>query len=255
MKSVKRTIGIVTAIMAAITATIFGANSGASADESGPGTTATATIALGTHNTLRGAATFHNFAGVIGWQEVNDPADRDKMRRQLGDGYRHYVPAPAPAKAVPISWRVPRFTLVDSGYKKTHDGESNVTPARYITWVILKVNATGKKFIFINTHFISGAWSKHPERQERWRKHYNILYNRVATFRKYHPRKPIFVVGDFNRHKAMPMPSPVKWVPVAGVSGVPIDQMYASSTIAHSKVDRRYKWGSDHYAYRMNATF
>lgn len=29
------------------------------------------------------------------------------MRRQLGDSYRHYVPEPNPAKAIPISWRVP----------------------------------------------------------------------------------------------------------------------------------------------------
>lgn len=130
-----------------------------------------------------------------------------------------------------------------------------MTPARYLTWVILEVDTTGKRFIFINTHFISGAWNRHPERQARWQKHYQILYSRVETFRRHHPNKPIFVVGDFNRSKAMPMPSPVRWVPVEGVSGVPIDQMYASSNISHSKVSRLYKWGSDHYAYRMFATF
>ena len=253
MKPIRRTIGIAAAIVAALIASVLGVTTGASAVGSDLGTTAT--ISLGTHNTLHGTATFHDFAGVVGWQEVDSPGARDKMRRQLGSDYRHYVPAEGPAKAVPISWRVPRFTLIRAGFQKTHDGEAGVTPSRYITWVVLEVNATGKRFIFINTHFISGAWSKHPERQARWLKHYQILYDRVAQFRNYQPEKPIFVVGDFNRKKAMPMPSPIKWVPVSGVSGVPIDQMYAPSNINHTDVTRLYLWGSDHFAYRMYATF
>ena len=253
MTVTKKLVGLAAALVSALAATVIGLAPGASAGE--VGATATATITIGTHNTLHGEATFHNFAGVIGWQEVDSAAARDKMRRQLGDEYQHYFPEPGPAKAIPISWRKSRFELVKAGYKKTHDGEAKVTPARYITWVILKVKPTGKKFIFINTHFISGAWNKHPERQARWLRHYEILYNRVATFRKNHPNKPIFLVGDFNRKKAMSFPSPVKYVPVEGVSGVPIDQIYCSSTVDHSKVKRLKKWGSDHFAYKMSTTF
>jgi len=250
----KRITGIVAAI-GILATTLVGVAPSASAADSDLSTTETARISIGTHNVYRGAATFHQFAGVIGWQEVNEVADRDKMRRQLGSEYAHYIPSEWPARAIPISWRVARFELIRSGFKKTHDGEAGVTPARYITWVFLKVKSTGKKFIFINTHFISGAWGNHPDRQERWLKHYNVLYNRVEQFRTYHPNKPIFVVGDFNRHKAMPMPSPVKYVSVKDVSGIPLDHMYAPSNISHSMVNRLYKWGSDHFAYRMYSTF
>lgn len=222
---------------------------------SGHATAATTEITLGTHNTHYGDAGFERFAGVIGWQEVNDPADRDKMRARLGSGYAHYLPPDGPAKAVPISWRVPRFTLVRSGSIRTHDGEAGVTPARYVNWVILRINGTDKRFIAVNTHFISGAWNRHPERQARWLRHYDILHDKVAQLRRNHPGKPIFVFGDFNRAKAMPMPSPVRYVPVIGASGIPIDHMYAPTTITHSRVSRLPTWGSDHHAYRMSARF
>ncbi len=53
----------------------------------------------------------------------------------------------------------------------------------------------------------------------------------------------------------MPMPWPIKWVPVKDVSGVPIDQVYAPSNISHTRAARLFRWGSDHFAYRMYATF
>jgi Endonuclease/Exonuclease/phosphatase family len=222
---------------------------------SAPTATAVTEITLGTHNTHYGDASFEPFAGVIGWQEVNDPVDRDKMRTGLGSGYAHYLPPDAPAKAVPISWRTPRFELVSAGSVRTHEGEAGVTPARYVNWVILQINGTTSRFIVVNTHFISGAWSDHPERQARWLQHYQILQDKVAELRANHPGKPVFVLGDFNRAKAMPMPSPVRYVPVIDASGIPIDHMYASSTITHSQVSRLSTWGSDHHAYRMSATF
>lgn len=244
----RRTRTIVTAIITAIVA-VFAMILGSTP------ATAASKISLGTHNTHYGDASFEPFAGVIGWQEVNDPVDRDKMRARLGSGYAHYLPPDGPAKAVPISWRTPRFKLIGSGSIRTHDGEAGVTPARYVNWVILRINGTTTRFIVVNTHFISGAWSKHPERQARWLRHYEILRAKVADLREAHPRKKIFVLGDFNRSKAMPMPSPVRYVPVIGASGVPIDHMYAPSNITHSLVSRLPFWGSDHHAYRMSATF
>lgn len=212
-------------------------------------------IGLGTHNTHYGDASFERFAGVIGWQEVNDPADRQKLNNRLGSEYATFYPPDGPAKAVPISWRVSRFKKVNSGSIRTHGGEAGVTPARYVNWVVLEIRGTSKRFIFVNTHFISGAWSRHPERQARWNRHYQILYDQVAKFRQNHPNKPIFVVGDFNRSKAMSMPAPVRYVRVEGASGVPIDHMYAPTTVSHSLVQRLPKWGSDHHAYKMFARF
>ncbi len=249
MKPTRLIAAIVTA--AATLVTVVSGVSGASA----AGTTAAATeIAIGTHNSHYGDGSFERFAGVIGWQEVNDPPDREKLDNRLGAEYKTFYPADGPAKAVPISWRVDRFAKTGEGSVRTHPGEAGVTPARYVNWVVLDVVGTDKSLIVVNTHFISGAWSGHPERQARWNTHYQVLFDTVARLRQNHPAKPIFVVGDFNRGKAMAMPAPLRHVPVAGVSGVPIDQIYAPTTVTHGEVSRLPTWGSDHHAYKLLAT-
>ncbi len=220
-----------------------------------PGAVAVDQISIGTHNSFRGAGSFERFAGVIGWQEVNEPADRAKLDSRLGAEYSTFYPADGPAKAVPISWRVERFQKVGSGSVRTHDGEAGVTPARYVNWVVLELRGSGTRFIVINTHFISGAWSGHPERQARWNRHYQVLRDKVAELRQNHPQQPIFVVGDMNRHQAMDLPTPIRYVPVQGGGQVPLDQMYAPSNIEHTQVQRQPQWGSDHHAYLMYATF
>jgi hypothetical protein len=213
-----------TRLLTAVLAIVAMAGAGASTARAEPGAAALTQIAVGTHNTLHGTASFEPFAGVIGWQEVTDPEDRTKLDNQLGAEYATFYPADGPAKAVPISWRVERFQKVGSGSIRTHAGEAGVTPARYVNWVVLEIRGTAKRFIVVNTHFISGAWGAHPERQERWNLHYQILYDKVAQLRQSHPDKPIFVVGDFNRHRAMEMPSPIRFVPVEGATGVPLDR-------------------------------
>lgn len=243
---------MVTVVVATVAAALGGAASAGAEEQDAA---ALSTISVGTHNTFRGAASFERFAGVIGWQEVNEPADRTKLNNQLGAEYDTFYPAADPAKAVPISWRVERFALVSSGSVRTHAGEAGVTPARYVNWVILELRGTDKRFIVVNTHFISGAWSSHPERQARWNQHYQILRDKVAELRRNHPAQPVFVVGDFNRHRAMDMPAPIEYVPVQGGGEVPLDHMYAPSNIEHTQVHRQPLWGSDHHAYLMYATF
>lgn len=211
-------------------------------------------ITIGTHNTLRGAADYNNFAGIIGWQEVKGQQSQDKLRRQLPDNYRHYFakgPNSAGSHQVPISWRHHRFEKLASGYQRTHPGEAGVTPARFVTWVKLKLRGTNKKVVVVNTHLISGAWSKHPERRERWYTHMRKLRSKVRTLHANHPNARLFVVGDFNRRKALPMPSPLKYTPIKGVRGVRLDHMYAPTDVQHSLALQRPKWGSDHHAYKM----
>lgn len=216
--------------------------------------TQAAEISIGTHNTHYGDASFEPFAGVIGWQEVESPAAITKLGNRLGADYNTYFGGGGPASAIPVSWRVDRFQKLGEGSVQTHGGEAGVTPARYVNWVRLEIRGTGTQLIVVNTHFISGAWSGHPERQARWNLHYQVLRDKVAALKQNHPGVPIFVIGDFNRSQAMGMPNPVQYVPVAGAGGVPIDQMYAPSNISHTAVSREPAWGSDHNAYRMFAT-
>jgi hypothetical protein len=244
------------AVLAGAAAAIAAASgSPAAAPSPGEATSAQAPNArfmIGTHNMLRGAGTFTRFAGVIGWQEVNDPPDRVKMRRQLGPDYRHYVPPAGPAKAVPISWRRGGFILRDSGSVRTHGGEAKVTPARYVNWVVLQRRGTKKRFAFVNTHFISGAWNKHPNRQARWRTHAGVLRDVVRRLRGRGLR--VFVVGDFNRRSSIPLPDQA-YVPVKGSRAVPLDQVYVTRGTSHSRAQRLPRNGSDHHAYRATVAF
>jgi hypothetical protein len=251
VKRIKLAVATAVAALLAGTGAAWAAGPGGSAEQPGP---AAAEIAIGTHNTHYGDASFEPFAVVVGWQEVESPAAITKLRNRLGADYQHYLGGGGAASAIPISWRVDRFTKLGEGSVRTHDGEAGVTPARYVNWVRLAIRGTGTQLVVVNTHFISGAWSGHPERQARWNRHYQVLHDKVAALRRNHPGVPVFVVGDFNRAQAMGMPDPIRWVPVAGVSGVPIDHVYAPSNIPHSSVSRQPAWGSDHHAYKVFAT-
>jgi hypothetical protein len=210
-------------------------------------------LRIGTHNMLRGDATFTPLAGVIGWQEVNDPADRAKLQRTLGpQGFRTFLPQAGPAKAVPISWRTKYFVLRGSGSVLTHKGEAKVTPNRYVNWVILQRRGTQERFAFVNTHFISAAWTRHPERRARWLHHAQVLRQVISNLRAQGLR--VFAVGDFNRHKAIPLPGMV-YAPVAGTKAVPLDQIYVTQGTAHSASQRLPKNGSDHFAYRARVAW
>lgn len=250
MKRIKLAVATAIAMVLAGTGVAWAAGPGESARQAVAGEE----ISIGTHNTHRGDASFESFAGVIGWQEVESAAAITKLRNRLGAEYDHYFGGGGPASAIPISWRAARFQKLGEGSVRTHEGEAGVTPARYVNWVRLEIRGTGSRLIVVNTHFISGAWSGHPERQARWNRHYQVLHDKVAALKENHPGVPIFVIGDVNRGKAMDMPNPTRWVPVAGVDGVPIDHMYAPSNLSHSQVSRKPMWGSDHHAYQMSAT-
>ena len=209
---------------------------------------AATSLFFGTHNMYVGKAQFTPFAGVLGFQEVNEPRDKMEMRFGL-PGYDRFVPK-GDAGDVPIAWLRKRFKLVDKDSIRTHKGEKLVTPSRYVNWVRLRVKRNGAEFFFVNTHFISKAWSGKPERRKRWKKHARVLRQEVAKLRK--TGLPVFVVGDFNRRgTALGIPG----MTYVGAPRVPLDHMYATEGIAHNPVEELPKNGSDHFAYRIKVTF
>lgn len=204
---------------------------------------------FGTHNVKRGDAEFTPFAGVLGFQEVEDSADKVKMRQSL-PGYDRFVPK-GDAGDVPIAWDRGRFALVGKPHAvMTHKGESGVTPSRWVNWVRLKVRRTGVKFFFVNTHFISKAWTKHPERRKRWKKHARVLRNEVAKLRA--TGLPVFGAGDFNRRGK---PLGIPGMTYVGAYPVPRDHLYVSDEVAHGAVQQLPKGGSDHFAWRLQVEF
>lgn len=205
------------------------------------------TFVVATFNTLHGTADIHPLASVIGWQEADTVAGRKKIRDL--DGYATYVPKADALSAIPISWRIDTWELLAAGEHMTHAGKAGITPNRGYSWVILRHRATGVVVCFVNTHFISGAWSWRmtPWRRDRWNEHMREL---AAFVTKRGQTMPVVLVGDMNRPEWLRLPG---FHHAAIRSGrVPIDQIH--STLPLSPVRRGPKHGSDHYSWTATVT-
>ncbi|EPX55444.1 hypothetical protein D187_009055 [Cystobacter fuscus DSM 2262] len=215
---------------------------------------AVTTTTVATHNTLHGSADFKPLADIIGWQEVDTDAGHSKLGAL--EYYEHYRPGEGRLDArnsIAISWRKNKYEKTGDGSLLTHGGEAGVTPARFVNWVVLKNKDTGAKLAFINTHYISGAWNgEHPERQERWRTHNDVVREVVADLLS--RGLPVVLVGDFNRQLSQDIPG-MNHLRTAGVDGVPIDQIYVSRGIGTGPAERLEKYGSDHFAYTATVQY
>lgn len=210
---------------------------------------------IGTHNVLHGSATFTPFAAVIGWQEADRTTTPTKLRTQLGSLYRHYIPAGS-AGYIPVSWRADRFSFISARSVKTHEGRLGVSPDRWISIVHLRVRATGRHVVFVNTHFVSEAFKEGSSyrtwRLEMWYRHYHRLFYELGVIRSTWPTAPIHLVGDFNRsgylnfdaHRVSPMRLGDRH---------PIDQLYAGVPGRGGCVAQLSQMGSDHSRWQGRA--
>ena len=152
-------------------------------------------------------------ADLIGWQEI-DPARYRQAIRNLGPSWAHFMPHDGGLQIPnPISWKKDQFKLLDQGFVRTHHGKAKVSPNRYITWVKLQDRKTGKTFVRMNTHLVSGAWGAHKPTTE-WRRHmWNIHMQKLRHLVKHFEGKglPVIVGGDFNRDSTRVLGNAVKY--------------------------------------------
>lgn len=142
-------------------------------------------------------------ADVICWQECTDPGVRDELAAELPE-YDHETFADrvfGPGMNT-ISWRRGKFRLVDSGFVEASESRENVSPTRYVCWVILEHIASGVSMAVINCHFVV-AWNVRPGdpnkawRHEQWANNLRVLRTVVKTMRI--QGLPVLVGGDLNR--------------------------------------------------------
>lgn len=99
---------------------------------------------------------------IMGLQEVT-PRWLDYLTQNFTDEYEyvHRWRAASSQEGTPIFWKKDKFKKLDSGYFWLSDTPSKESKAdnwgaecyRICMWVKLRVKATGKDFLFFNTHF------------------------------------------------------------------------------------------------------
>ncbi len=152
-------------------------------------------------------------AGLIGWQEIGPSRYFDAIKN-LGPDWGHYMPRDGKLRIpVPISWKKDEWSMQSAGFQRAHEGMKKVSPNRYITWVKLKHKETGQEVVRINTHLVSGAWSKPKPttawRREKWNTHMDKLEKLVDKFQK--KGLNVIVGGDFNRDSYKVLGNQVKY--------------------------------------------
>jgi len=161
------------------------------------------------------AAETSKLCDVAFLQEIGEREDHIDAEAGFGPGWAWV----GRDLAIPIAFQRRRWHLLDSGREMTHRGRADISPARYINWVVLRrkrrFGRQGRTVCFMNTHFVSGAWvDKHTVdqtwRQEHWQIHYAAMRKRVMDF----ARDGITVVfgGDFNRMNVTTFSSTQRWI-------------------------------------------
>jgi endonuclease/exonuclease/phosphatase family metal-dependent hydrolase len=162
----------------------------------------------------------------------------------MGDSYtQHYTDL-----AVPISVHTD-YEVIGGGRKKAHDGKAGASPARWVAWVIAQHRVTGEVVVFLNTHFVSGAWNSKPKPHKTWRKHvwtdhWQLLRDLLPTLRQH---GPVIVVGDFNRVVVQAF-ADFAWIDNRGIDKI------AANGLTAPAAPRRIVTRSDHDARTVELT-
>ncbi len=153
---------------------------------------------------------------VIGIQEASQGwlagariSQFEDLAQRLGRSYaltndkrnncvRHWTPSgcryrdQGASQGTRIIYNRDRLELLDQGSRRLLEAASGAND-RYVAWAIFRQRATGKRFVFADTHLEPNASYSARNRQTT---------QMLATITANNPdRLPVIVVGDFNSHK------------------------------------------------------
>lgn len=159
-----------------------------------------------------GAKAISEQADLLGFQELNFKNRRTQTRQTLvgcstcvDSGYFPDPPGNGWATKATVSliWNKQRFTALKTGTYTVlgRNAYGANTSNKWINWVLLRDDATGRRLYFLNTHLTAGvetagvASARKPE-QKNFRHHMKDL---VALIKKFTtPGVTVIVAGDFN---------------------------------------------------------
>lgn len=140
---------------------------------------------------------------VICWQECITPAVRAELRDALPNfDHETFADRDLGPGMNTMSWRRDTLRLIEANFRKGSDSRPNVSPTRYVNWLVLEHRATARRFAAVNCHFVSKAFRDPPEadtewRKEQWHNNMRVLREVIAELRT--AGLPVLVGGDFNR--------------------------------------------------------
>ena len=159
---------------------------------------------------------------IIAIQEAHKYSQRNNIKSSLLCSkctYAGYMPESkyfkshngSTAASLPILWNKSKFRLIEKGNIKTSSakkgfkdstGKNVKVSAKYLTWVRLRDNATGRSFYVINIHTVAsveagGNPNSNSTRLAIYDKNMNALVKKINAFKSAADR-PVIVLGDFN---------------------------------------------------------
>lgn len=189
--------------------------------QANPNAYRTGTFTIASWNTLydnspaevaAGATALAGSAQLIAFQELNFPDRRQAIRAALVDcagcRYSGYFPDTAgngwgTSATVSLMWDKQRFTALKTGtYAVLGDKAYGANTAnKWINWVKLRDDVTGKQLYLLNTHFVAGVEkgglaTSTTSRQKNYQAHMQYLVDLVKKLNK--EKVPVYVTGDFN---------------------------------------------------------
>lgn len=200
---------------------------------------------LGPIDADRGIAKVAVASDVVMFQEIESPGHKNAVRLLKGLGFT-ILWGGGSADACPIAYRTDLFTVRRKLRKrKTVEGEGGVTPDRWMLDVVLHHRESERNVPFLWTHYISQAWTAHPERRARWNKQNARASKRARNLSRYWGR---CVFGaDMNKSKAVPPGLAGHWAD-HGTYGQAYYDVLGTRGKVSMKRPRRIETPSDHDA-------
>lgn len=135
---------------------------------------------------------------IIGGQEFGEAQDAAALEGAFS-GWQVVGKYPTPILLNPRFFRV-----LDAGHRRTHGGMPKVSPERGFSWVLVQRRRRPRvrPFVVVNTHYVSGAWSRSPKRdqewrRDRWREHHAELSAFIVQQNA--AGRDAYLLGDMNR--------------------------------------------------------
>jgi endonuclease/exonuclease/phosphatase family metal-dependent hydrolase len=123
-----------------------------------------------------------------------------------------------------ILYNTRTLSLVNEGATRYKVQGPGADP-RFAVWAVLRVKATGKEFLFVNTHLRAGAAST---RRSQW-------YQMISRINAVANGRPVVSVGDFNIHKFDPLSTEMLPAMRRAGYGDVLNQSYEVNPVAYPR--------------------